>query len=149
MNKIFNSTLENALRIIVLMNNVVYPISLSRIISYDFIALNAKSYDTGDYNVNGDNEYGLAEYSLKQKKISDAAKYLVRNNFIKVSSSVGGFRFEITDKGKCLADGLHCQYSEEYITNLKKVINRFEGISDKELFIYLTSVAEGQVYDEE
>jgi hypothetical protein len=77
-NKMFNTTFENMLRILLLMENLEKPIHIDRITALDFICIYRKKCKVMDKNLHGDNEFDVAGFASKREKITDAIKLSVK-----------------------------------------------------------------------
>lgn len=62
-NKVFNTTFENMLRILVLMSVLAEPVNSDRLTALDFICIYGKKCKVLDKNLHGDNEFGFAEFT--------------------------------------------------------------------------------------
>ena len=63
--EIFNTTFENMLRVLLLVNTVGQPINSDRIVALDFISIYGKKCKVLDKNLHGDNEFGFSEFTRK------------------------------------------------------------------------------------
>ena len=89
--KVFNITFENMLRLLLLANTLNAPANVDRLAALDFICIYGKKCKVLDKNLHGDNEFGFAELANKRKKITEAIKLSVRNDFINVEHTEQGF----------------------------------------------------------
>ena len=81
-NKVFNTTFENMLRILILMSVLAKPANSDRLTALDFICIYGKKCKVLDKNLHGDNEFGFAEFTNKREKITEAIKLSVKNDYV-------------------------------------------------------------------
>ena len=136
-NEIFNTTFENMLRTLLLLNTAGQALNADRIVALDFICIYGKKFEVLDKNLHGDNEFGFSEFSRKREKVNDAIKLGVKNDFIRVESTKNGFLYSITDRGKTVVDGVQSPYSKSYSIGAKIVIRRFGNFGDESLLKYI------------
>ena len=78
-NGVFNTTFENMLRILLLIDTMNVPANADRIAALDFICIYGKKCKVLDKNLHGDNKFGFSEFANKRRKITEAIKLSVRN----------------------------------------------------------------------
>lgn len=135
--KIFNTTFENMLRVLLLLNTAGQVMNSDRIVALDFICIYGKKFEVLDKNLHGDNEFGFSEFAIKREKINAAIKLGVKNDFISVESTENGFLYGITDRGKKIVEGVQSPYSKSYSIGAKIVIRRFGNFGDESLLKYI------------
>lgn len=140
-NKVFNTTFENMLRVLLLTDTLNSPANADRITALDFICIYGKKCKVLDKNLHGDNEFGFAEFTNKREKISEAIKLAVKNDFMSVANSDQGFVYEINERGKGVVSGLDSAYTRAYLIGAKVVCRKFSGYADDELLKYITDLA--------
>ena len=140
-NKVFNTTFENMLRVLLLTDTLNSPANADRIAALDFICIYGKKCKVLDKNLHGDNEFGFAEFTNKREKISEAIKLAVKNDFMSVANSDQGFVYEINERGKGVVNGLDSAYARAYLIGAKVVCRKFSGYADDELLKYITDLA--------
>ena len=86
-NKVFNTTFENMLRVLVLMSVLAKPANSDRLTALDFICIYGKKCKVLDKNLHGDNEFGFAEFTNKREKITEAIKLSVKHDYVTVGKS--------------------------------------------------------------
>ena len=99
-NRVFNSTFENMLRILLLIDTMNEPANVDRLAALDFICIYGKKCKVLDKNLHGDNEFGFSEFTTKREKITEAIKLSVRNSFVDVANTDQGFVYSINDREK-------------------------------------------------
>lgn len=72
--KVFNTTFENMLRLLLLADMLNAPANVDRLAALDFICIYGKKCKVLDKNLHGDNEFGFAEFINKREKITEAVK---------------------------------------------------------------------------
>lgn len=90
-NSVFNTLLENMLRILLLSNTLKTPANADRLAALDFICIFGKKCKVLDKNLHGDNEFGFSEFTTKRERITEAIKIAVKNNFLEVEKGEDGF----------------------------------------------------------
>ena len=98
--KVFNTTFENMLRLLLLADTLNAPANVDRLAALDFICIYGKKCKVLDKNLHGDNEFGFAEFTNKREKITEAVKLSVRNDFFKVEHTDQGFLYSINYRGR-------------------------------------------------
>lgn len=99
-NKVFNTPFENMLRILLLADTLNTPANADRLAALDFICIYGRKCRILDKNLHGDNEFGFSEFANKRKKIAEAIRLSVRNDYIKVEHTEQGFLYSINDRGR-------------------------------------------------
>ena len=72
--KVFNTTFENMLRVLLLADTLNNSANVDRLAALDFICIYGKKCKVLDKNLHGDNEFGFAEFANKREKITEAVK---------------------------------------------------------------------------
>ncbi len=139
--KVFNTTFENMLRLLLLADTLNTPANVDRLAALDFICIYGKKCKVLEKNLHGDNEFGFAEFANKREKISEAAKLSVRNDFIKVEHTNQGFLYSISDRGRQVVQGTQSPYAKAYVMGAKIVCMRFSNISDEGVLQYISDRA--------
>lgn len=123
-NKIFNSSVELSLRILLVLNNFS-NLNLDKISIIDFKATYGKYFGNSEFNLHGDNEFGLQEYALRRQKISKSVKESVLRGIITYHEvSDKGFLYSISPDGKSVVrdfpkEDLYFKEYSEALTNIK------------------------------
>lgn len=140
-NRIFNTTFENMLRIILLLGVLDEPANIDRITALDFICVYGKKCKVLDKNLHGDNEFGFAEFANKREKITDAIKLSVTNDYVSVYKGKEGFSYSLNDRGKIILEGIQTPYAKSYVIGAKIVCRRFKKTNDEVLLKYINDMA--------
>lgn len=133
MSKIFNSSLEISLRMLIILNTVQSRLSVDRIAALDFISIYGKDFGVSAYNLHGDNDYRFSEYTSKREIVSQALKELVLGGYIIPHCNKSGFNYSISSNGTMFCESLNDQYAEDYADIVKKANSLFLEYSDRKL----------------
>ena len=76
-NKLFNTTFENALRLLILLDVFDYPQTLDMLYAVDFMAAYGATFNITPSNLNGDNQYKFSEFASRREAVKLALKELV------------------------------------------------------------------------
>lgn len=136
--KVFNTTFENMLRILLLADTLNVPANVDRLAALDFICIYGKKCKVLGKNLHGDNEFGFAEFTNKRDKIIEAVNFSVRNDFIKAEHTEQGFLYSINDRGRQVVQGVQSPYAEAYVVGAKIVCRRFAGYTDESILQYIS-----------
>jgi hypothetical protein len=133
MSDVFNTTFEESLRILIILNIVKDKASVDKIAALDFISIYGEDFGVSDYNLHGDNNYRFSEYASKRTIISKAVKELVLNGYIKPLCNKSGFSYVITKNGANFCDDLNNDYADSFKTIAEKTISKYLDYSDRKL----------------
>lgn len=136
--EVFNSTFENMLRILLLLDVVGEPINVDRVAALDFICIFGKKFEVLDKNLHGDNDFGFAEFAHKREKVVDATKLAVKNDYVSVIQDKQGFRYIISNRGKSIVENVQSPYSRAYMLGAKIVHRRFSNYTDDALLKFIS-----------
>ena len=101
MQKIFNSTFEVSLRLLLLLSTTDgKDMTLDRIAAFDFISIYSRDFGLSDVSLHGDNEFGLSEYASRRSISQKALQELVLDGAVKATSKSNGYCYSITPAGK-------------------------------------------------
>lgn len=120
MNRIFNTSFENSLRILILLSHATTSLTVDKITAWDFIAINGKSFGLTNVDLHGDNSFTMCEYTARRELISIAIKELVLRGLITVEETHNGFCYKINDNGKIIAEQFQTNYANEYALAIQK-----------------------------
>ena len=81
-NKLFNTTFENALRLLILLDVYDYPQTLDMLYAVDFMATYGKTFNITEDNLNGDNQYKFSEFASRREAVKIALKALVLDGLV-------------------------------------------------------------------
>lgn len=140
-NKVFNTTFENMLRVLLLMDILPKPVNLDRLTALDFICIYGKKCKVMDKNLHGDNEFGFAEFTNKREKITEAIKLSVKNNYVTVGKSEEGLVYSLNDRGKEIVANIQSPYSRAYAIGARLVCRKFANYTDEAVLKYISKLA--------
>lgn len=141
-NKVFNTTFENMLRLLLLIDTLNMPANAGRLAALDFICIYGKKCKVLDRNLHGDNVFGFAEFANKRERITEAIKLSVRNDFITVDRTEQGFMYSINERGRKIVEGVQSPYARAYTVGAKIVCRRFANDTDEDILKYISLRAE-------
>ncbi|WP_368269625.1 ABC-three component system middle component 2 [Enterocloster clostridioformis] len=127
--KPFNSTLENALRVLLLLNVCEMPKTADLICAVDFMTQYGKEFGISDRNLNGENPYKFSEFISKRELIWEALKYLVLHELAQPLSLEDGMEYIITPQGEGYCNLLSSEYAAEYSAVARRaleVVGKFD-----------------------
>ena len=137
--KLFNSTFEMELRILLLLsesNGSQYTVD--RIVALDFITCYSADFSLPYGNLHGENSYKFGEISNRRILTQEAVKQLVTKGFMAVTVDKG-YYFSISESGKNYAQKLKSAYAKDYKTIAKAVIKKYRKDSDEGILAEIQS----------
>lgn len=138
-NKVFNTTFENMLRILVLMSVLAEPVNSDRLTALDFICIYGKKCKVLDKNLHGDNEFGFAEFTNKREKITEAIKLSVKDDYVIVGKSAEGLVYSLNERGREI--DIQSSYSKAYAIGARIVYRKFANYTDEAVLKYISKLA--------
>ena len=137
--KLFNSTFEMELRILLLLSESKgSQYTVDRIVALDFITCYSADFSLPYGNLHGVNNYKFGEMSNRRVLTQDAVKQLVTKGFITVAVDKG-YYFSISDQGQEYARKLKSAYAKDYKTIAKAVIKKYRKDSDEDILAEIQS----------
>ena len=101
MNKIFNTTFETSLRILLLLSvSESEQMTLDRIADYDFITIYSKYFGLSEIALHGENDFGLSEFAARRGMMQSTLKSMVLDGLVSVKRRENGFQYSISSVGK-------------------------------------------------
>lgn len=140
-NKIFNTTFENMLRVLLMLDVLDSTVNLDRLTALDFITIYGKKCKVLDKNLHGDNEFGFAEFANKRERITEAIKLAVINDYVTAENSTEGFLYSINERGKTIVSKTQSPYAKAYMLGAKIVNRKFKSVADGALLKYINGMA--------
>lgn len=127
---IFNSSVELTLRVLLVLCHFS-DLNIDQIAIIDFKTTYGRYFGNSEYNLHGDNEFGLQEYGLRRQKISNSIKEGVLQGIITYRElAKKGFLYSLSNDGKSVVNNFPKEdlYFKEYNAALKniKVPNIYE-----------------------
>ena len=89
--RVFNSTFENALRIILLLDAFGTPQNTDMLYATDFIVVYGRTFGLADEDLNGDNQYKFSEFVSRRSMVQKAIKELVLDGLVIPSETTLGY----------------------------------------------------------
>lgn len=134
MAKLFNSSFELSLRILLLLSESEEEgMTIDRILAYDFITIYSRYFGLSETSLHGENDFGFSEFANRRDLIKNALKALVVDGMITVLRKEDGFHYSINKNGKLLCKNLNTEYSAIYRTLARKVIKKFDFMREVEV----------------
>lgn len=129
MNKLFNSELEIALRLLILMDEYnSLSFTKERLICFDFITLYAKNFNVYHKNINGDNIFYISEYSSLKQQYNKAIKLLLIKGLIKLHKN--NFEYQINNLGSSFIKSINDEYALQYRRIFTFVYSKYNSKDD-------------------
>lgn len=141
MARVFNSTLENSLRIILLLDAFGTPQNTDMLYAADFIAIYGRTFGIADEDLNGDNQYKFSEFVSRRTMVQKALKELVLDGLVVPSEIDSGIVFQITNDGRKYCDSLESDYAKEYRTIAEKVVQFVSGKSERSVIAQINRLS--------
>lgn len=141
MPRVFNSTLENALRIILLLDAFDTPQNTDMLYAADFIVVYGRTFGIADEDLNGDNQYKFSEFVSRRAMVQKALKELVLDGFVLPLEIDSGIVFQITADGKKYCSSLESDYAREYKSIAKKVVQFVSGKSERSVIAQINRLS--------
>lgn len=133
MMKLYNSSFEISLRVLILLDVYQKPLSLDSIKEIDILSTYCKYYNIGNTNLHGDSSYTLSEIAARRELINDALKSLVLQGYIDLKVSPDGFLYSINSVGSEIHRKMTSDYATEYEKSVKLVKKKTSNLSSKEI----------------
>lgn len=134
MNKIFNTTFESSLRILLLLSvSEDEQMTLDRIANYDFITIYSKYFGISDMALYGENEFGFSEFAARRGMMQSTMKSLVLDGLVSVKRRQNGFQYSISVVGKTVAGKMKSEYANNYKMLALKTVEHFKGQSEQKI----------------
>ncbi len=133
MDKVFNTAFENALRILILLDEYDMPKTLDMLYVVDFMALYSALFGVTDKNLNGDNEYKYNVFASHRESIKEALRELVLSGVVQAVGYNGGLSYIITPEGEYYCKSLNSDYAKEYRKNVKAIVEHIGNKSERSL----------------
>ncbi len=129
MKRLFNSTKEVKLRVLLLLDETtIYPLNEDMILAMDFIVVYGKDFGLSNTNLHGDNSYKYSELASRKEMIKQSIKELFLDGLIGLDTSKG-YRFYINDAGSSYISDIDNDYSDEYRQNVISFCKKYGNYS--------------------
>ncbi|SFS08280.1 ABC-three component system middle component 2 [Anaeromicropila populeti] len=133
MEKVFNSTFETSLRIMLLLSVCGYGITADRIAEYDLLTVYSRYFELSEQVLNGDNDFGFSEYAARRKSIQSTLKDMVLDGTVKVVRGRDGFQYAITEAGFSASKRMQSEYAVAYKKLAHITVQKFGNRTDSEI----------------
>ena len=134
MNKLFNTSFEFGLRVLLVLYTVrPTNMTIDRIASYDFISLYSSNFGITENNLHGYSIFNFSELASKRAGCNKGIKEFVLNGLISINRSDSGIRYSLTDLGLQYVESLTSDYTKQYLSICDSVHKKFKTLSDEEL----------------
>lgn len=141
MNKIFNTTFENSLRLLIILNSVNKALDSDFLATIDFMSIYNKTLNIGEKDLNGQNSFAFCEYTTRRKIIKQAIKELVLKNLIDVIQMAKGFCYKINNNGRDVVNSFNTNYAKEYSKSIVYTLKFAKGKNVKSLLSFINEKA--------
>lgn len=131
--RVYNSTFENALRIILLLDAFGTPQNTDLLYATDFMVVYGKTFGIADEDLNGENQYKFSEFVSRRSMVQKALKELVLDGFVIPSEVSSGIVYQVSPDGKKYCESLDSDYAKEYKLIAKKVAKAVKGKSERSI----------------
>lgn len=115
MSKLFNTTFEIALRVLLTLSTREAPVGFDDIVISDFITTYGMDFGVSDYNLHGNNMYHFSELAVRRKLIKKAIQRNILNGLVQPLNGKNGFMYILTKDGKKLSTTFTSIYAKKYI----------------------------------
>ena len=133
MNKLFNTTFEISLRVMLVLNASLEQLSIGKITAFDFIANYGIDFSVSESNLHGNNRMRFSEYATRREIVGQAIKSLVLLGYVAPRYGKDGFSYSLTYEGKLFCQELNDEYATKYSTVMNKVLSQYANNSEVEL----------------
>lgn len=141
MPRVFNSTFENSLRIILLLDAFGTPQNTDMLYATDFMVVYGKTFGIADEDLNGENQYKFSEFVSRRAMVQKALKELVLDGLVRPSEIDSGIAFQITTDGRKYCDSLESDYAREYKLIAKKVVQFVSGKTERSVIAQINRMS--------
>lgn len=148
MDTLFNSTFENSLRLLILLDEYDMPQTLDMLHAVDFMTLYGASFGITSRNLNGDNRYKFSVFASHREGVKEALRELVLDGTAQAVSYKNGLSYIITPEGEDFCTSLKSEYAKEYRSSACAVIKATENKSERTLISAIYKLS-AQSYHEE
>ena len=131
MMKIFNSTFENTLRLIILLYVFKEPKTEDMLYSIDFITQYSAEFNISTNNLHGENAFMFSEFATRKEIIRLALKDMVLEGYVKPINGQSGITYTLTGDGKAFASELDSEYASDYRQLAELIIEQYGSKSER------------------
>ena len=148
-NKLFNTTFENALRLLILLDVYDYPQTLDMLYAVDFMATYGRTFNIIEDNLNGDNQYKFSEFASRREAVKIALKALVLDGLVQALNLNDGITYTVSSDGEDYCNSLESEYATEYRRNVQLAIKSVAGKTERELISKINKMSARSFMKEE
>ncbi|HOT58821.1 MAG TPA: hypothetical protein PK074_09070 [Spirochaetales bacterium] len=148
-NKLFNTTFENALRLLILLDVYDYPQTMDMLYAVDFMATYGRTFNITEDNLNGDNQYKFSEFASRREAVKIALKALVLDGLVQALNLNDGITYTVSSDGEDYCNSLESEYATEYRRNAQLVIKSVAGKTERELISKINKMSARSFMKEE
>lgn len=142
MNRLFNTSFENGLRVLLILNTLSpKAITVDRIAAYDFMSIYGADFGITDTNLHGINSFNFCELPTKRAIISAGIKEMALNGMIQVNNTKNGFTYAINETGKNFVKSIDDEYSEQYAETIQKLNQKYSAKTDFDITTLINKTA--------
>ena len=124
--KLYGSTREVSLRILLLLSVVDRPVDEVYIATADYMATYGECFEITEDNLNGNNPYKSSEYPVRNKIVEIALKDLVLKGLVTPIYDHEGYNYHISEPGSSCGKRLTSRYSKLYLSAVSNAIGLIE-----------------------
>mgnify|MGYP007069900063 CR=1 FL=1 len=148
MDRLFNSTFEYSLRLLILLDEYDLPQTVDMLYAVDFMTLYSKTFGLSDHNLNGDNVFKYSEFASQRKLAQAALKEMVLNGTVEAVGYKDGMSYIITPEGEDYCGSLDSDYAREYRENAITVIEATKERSERALIASIYKMSRNDFHGE-
>lgn len=145
MSRVFNSTFENTLRVLLLLNEFQRPMDLDVICAIDFLTVYGKSCGVTERDINGTSPYIFSEYASRRPVLNLTVNEMILTGLMDVEQTEKGFQYSLSEQGNHTAASLSGVYADEYRESARMIKGFMADKPDKNVLAYITSMASRQM----
>jgi hypothetical protein len=131
MTELFNTKLEESLRVLLTLLAFQRPLGSEYIATVDLLTTYGKNYQILPENLHGDNTFSFSEVAARRKLVREALESLVVNGLVLVHNTNDGFLYSISPEGQKLCEEMKSDYSKEYLSFSIQVKNYCSRASEQ------------------
>ena len=134
MNRVFNTTFENAMRLLVALDTLQEPVNEFELVDADFAATYARYFNVGATDLHGLTSFVDAVYTQRRKKAHEALRSLVASGYVTANHDAAHPVFTISGTGHERIKTINSKYVNAY---KKYVHSALTAIRDGHLQVFM------------
>lgn len=131
--KLFNTSFESSLHVLLLLEFEQIPRELEWLVIFDTICIYGKDYGIAKDNLNGDSPFRKCEYSARRLNFKRAMKRLICEGLVEPILTYASIQYKISDYGIQVIHDIDIEYANEYRKSLEMALNKYNLREIKEL----------------